>query len=108
MQRELLFHTHLMCLNRFNAYMQFARIALCSSTARDKKNPCGDARRLIASVGWPVLGIIHDGLWCGFVQFKLCAHLLDLRGLVLELGNHDLHFALELDDARLLFLNFLL
>ena len=25
MQRELLFHAHLMCLNRFNAYMQFSR-----------------------------------------------------------------------------------
>jgi hypothetical protein len=51
MQRKLLLHPHLMYLNRFNAYMQFARIALCSFTNGVKqKPPCGEARRLIVSV----------------------------------------------------------
>ena len=53
------------------------------------------------------LRFVRDYLWRGFSHFKLGANSLDLRGLVFELGDHGLHFALQLTDARLLFLNFL-
>jgi hypothetical protein len=31
-----------------------------------------------------ILLIVQDRLQCGFAQFKLCAHLLDLRCLLVE------------------------
>ena len=37
------------------------------------------------------LGIVDDSL-CRFARFKLCAHLLDLRGLLFELGAQELNY----------------
>ena len=41
-----------------------------------------------------VLRLVRDDLWRSFADFKLRTHLLDLRGLLFELRNHRLHFAL--------------
>src|SRR5262249_4081571 len=43
-----------------------------------KQNPpCGEARRLIASVALTGLAIIQNRLRCGFAQFNPCAHWSD-------------------------------
>jgi hypothetical protein len=54
------------------------------------------------------LRFVHDHLRRRFAHFQLGAHLLNLRGLLIQLGDHGLNFDLQLIDARLLFLNFLL
>jgi hypothetical protein len=38
--------------------------------------------KIFCSARWAALLIIQDRLWCGFAQFNLSAHLLDLRGLL--------------------------
>ena len=50
--------------------------------------------------------IVQNRLQCGFAQFKLGAHFLDLRGLLFELRGEDFHSFLQLRDSPLLFLRF--
>jgi hypothetical protein len=45
--------------------------------------------KIFCSARWAALLIIQDRLWCGFAQFNLCAHLLDLRGLLFH-SRHEL------------------
>ncbi len=45
--------------------------------------------------------IIQDGLRCGFAQFKLSAHRLDLRCLLFHGCSERLNFLLLLCDSRL-------
>jgi hypothetical protein len=42
--------------------------------------------------------IIQDGLRCGFAQFKLGAHLLDLRGLLFHRCRETCDSAFQLID----------
>ncbi len=51
------------------------------------------------------LGFVHDYLGRGFAHFKLGAHLLDLRGLLFQLGRElrSLFFELR-SESRYLFL----
>src|SRR5882724_13182787 len=45
--------------------------------------------------------IIQNCLGCGFAQFKLCAHFLDLRGLFFKMGSDGLYFFLLLRNGGL-------
>src|SRR5258707_13858792 len=47
-----------------------------------------------ARFGSVALPIIENCLWCRFAHFKLCAHLLDLCGLLFELCRKRLYFFL--------------
>ena len=46
--------------------------------------------------------LIIDRLRCRFAHFNLRAHLLDLRGLLFELGHENLYLSLLLGDLFLL------
>jgi hypothetical protein len=50
--------------------------------------------------------LVDDGSRCGLVQFKLCAHFLDLRGLLLKLCRESLYLFVLLRDRCLQLLNF--
>ncbi len=58
------------------------------------------------------LVVIINRLRCGFAQFKLCAHFLDLRGLLVETRSDSLqsllllrHCGFQFSDCRFLLLN---
>ena len=55
-----------------------------------------------------LLLIRGDHLRCGLAHFKLGAHLLDLRGLLSELGCESLYLFLLLRDRCLQLLNFVI
>ena len=45
------------------------------------------------------LGFVRDHLRRRFADFKLCAHFLDLRGLLFKLSRENLHSFLLLGDG---------
>ena len=51
----------------------------------------------------PLVLRIVDHLRCRFARFKLCAHFLDLRGLLVQTLRHSVHSSLLLRDGRFLF-----
>src|SRR6266480_4442937 len=52
------------------------------------------------------LGLVRDHLRRRFIDFKLSAHFLDLRGLFFELGRESLYLFLLLRDRCFQLLNF--
>jgi hypothetical protein len=56
---------------------------------------------------WFLRGV-HNHFWSGLACFKLCAHFLNLRGLLFELGRESLYLFLLLRDRGLQLLNFVI
>jgi len=52
------------------------------------------------------LGLVRDYLRRSFIDFKLGAHFLDLRGLLFQLGREDFHPFLLLRDGDFQVLHF--
>ena len=53
------------------------------------------------------LRFVRDHFRCWIAHLELCAHFLDLRGLLFQLGRENFHSLVLLGDSGLQFLNLL-